>query len=378
MDEPNGYTMYADIPESLRNVQQSLDSFVAINYETALGMLTGRNVAPEEIIHYRGKIFDIIRNNPPLESVPKYYEDGREDYLWYSDFYDDISKDTYHTYRAFIKPTDEITPTNYAEELAKIDLPYFRELVDLVSLERLRIKYEPLLSAKETDKGKEETEVWFDMELEEEAVDLYFLGEEQYIDEENKTKDRTIESIPESVSVIDETEENKEEPQAEDPVVTEQEQNTQPTTQTEPKAERLPAKRSYEPKLNNEQYKLLAEYIEKIRLFRRPVKAAQLRKLLSGKLPEALQVTNQKSLVYLFDELSDKGYIKGTWMSVAAGNKDFISFRSEGNIRRYGSEIHYIPIGQMMNDRKRSKREFVQGLDDIDELIELIEENREE
>ncbi|WP_280646997.1 MULTISPECIES: hypothetical protein [unclassified Dysgonomonas] len=100
MDEPNGYTMYADIPESLRNVQQSLDGFVAINYETALGMLTGRNVAPEEIIHYRGKIFDIIRNNPPLESVPKYYEDGREDYLWYSDFYDDISKDTYHTQQA--------------------------------------------------------------------------------------------------------------------------------------------------------------------------------------------------------------------------------------------------------------------------------------
>ncbi|MDH6309947.1 hypothetical protein M2451_002838 [Dysgonomonas sp. PFB1-18] len=312
-----------------RDVGQCIDRFSQVNYQTALSVNTNAKPTSEDIALLRSKILDIIRNNPPLKSVQRYMYDGREDYLWYSDFYDDITKEVYHKYRTFTKPQNEITPANYAEELAKIDLPYFRELVDLISLERLLANYP---------------------------------------NKEAKPKEKIEVSRP-----IDTPKVDKQEISIEEQVVTENAKSKSTT-----KNKQQFKKRSYEPKLNNEQYKLLAEYIEKIRLFRRPVKAAQLRKLLSGKLPEALQVTNQKSLVYLFDELSAKGYIKGTWMSVAAGNKDFISFRSEGNIRRYGSEIHYIPIGQMMNDRKRSKREFVQGLDDIDELIELIEENREE
>lgn len=40
---------------------------------------------------------------------------------------------------------DKITHANYAEELTKIELPYFRELVDLVSLERLCLEYEKKL-----------------------------------------------------------------------------------------------------------------------------------------------------------------------------------------------------------------------------------------
>lgn len=298
-----------NIPEAFRDVQQCLDSFVEVNYETMLGMIANTKASETNLLHYKSKVVDIIRNNPLFVSVPKYLRDGRDDYLWYSDFYDDIPKDIYHTYRTFVKPTNKITSANYTEELTKIDLPYFRELVDLVSLEKLCIKYEKLFpTPKPTPK-------------------------QDIVQKEQPAKESTI--VKESKNKV--------------------------------------AKRSYIPKLTNEQYKLLADCIEAIKLFRRKVKVSELKKLLSGKLTEPLQVTNQKSLVYLFDQLMDSGYIKDTWMSVTDGNKDFISFRTEGNKERYGDNTHYINMTQLNNCRNRNKKELIHGLENIDTLIEQIQ-----
>ena len=126
-----------------------MDRFVAINYDIAETMAIDMDITLTDLTQYRSRILDIIRNNPPLASVPRYFKDGREHYLWYSDFYDEISKDAYHQYRVFIQLGCEISQTNYAEELTKINLPYFRELVDLISLEKLCAKYEKRFSAKE-------------------------------------------------------------------------------------------------------------------------------------------------------------------------------------------------------------------------------------
>lgn len=297
-----------DVPESFQVVQQSLNDFVAINYGTALGLVSQPQLTEAEILHYKSKVLDIIRNNPPLASLPKYLRDGREDYLWYSDFYDEISKDVYHQYRTFVKPIAAITPSNYTAELIKINLPYFRELVDLVSLERLCIKYEKLLP-------KPKVEV---------------------IQEKTSIQEATI--VKETKATV------------------------------KPKS----AKRSYQSKLNKEQYALLADCIESIKLFRSKIKVSELRKLLSGKLSEPLQVTNQKTLVYLFDQLSEHKYIKNTWVSVADGNKDFISFRTEGNKERYGDNKHYIGMQQLLNCRNRNKREQIFGLENIDTLIDEL------
>ena len=297
-----------NVPEAFRAVQQCLDGFVEVNYETMLGMISETKVTETDIQYYRNKAIDIIRNNPLFMSIPKYLRDGREDYLWYSDFYDDISKDVYHTYRTFVKPINKITLANYAEELTKIDLPYFRELVDLVSLEKLCIKYEKLFP---TPKPTPEQDI---------------------VQKEQPAKESTI------------------------------------VKESKPKV----AKRSYIPKLTNEQYRLLADCIETIKLFRRKVKVSELKKLLSGKLTEPLQVTNQKSLVYLFDQLMEFGYIKDTWMSVADGNKDFISFRTEGNKERYGDNEHYISMQQLLNCRNRNKKESIHGLENIEDLIDEL------
>ncbi len=299
-----------DVPESFQLVQQSLNDFVAINYETALGLVSQPQLTEAEILHYKSKVLDIIRNNPPLASLPKYLRDGREDYLWYSDFYDEISKDVYHQYRTFIKPIVKITASNYTTELTKIALPYFRELVDLVSLERLCIKYEKLLPKSKVEVIQEKTPI-----------------QETTIAKETKAT-------------------------------------------VKPKS----TKRSYQPKLSKEQYALLADCIEAIKLFRSKIKVAELKKLLSGKLSESLQVTNQKTLVYLLDQMSEHKYIKNTWVSVADGNRDFISFRTEGNKERYGDNKHYIGMQQLLNCRNRNRREQIFGLENIDTLIEKFGE----
>ncbi len=140
---------------------------------------------------------------------------------------------------------------------------------------------------------------------------------------------------------------------------------------------RHPKKRTYEPKLNSKQYVLLSECVEEIKLFRCKVKITELKKLLKGKLTEPLEVTNQKSLVYLLDQLSENKYIKDTWMSVADGNKDFLSFRTEGNKQRYGDKPHFIAMQQLLNNRNRNKRESIRGLVEIEEMIDAMEENRD-
>ena len=146
----------------------------------------------------------------------------------------------------------------------------------------------------------------------------------------------------------------------------------------ETKAKPKVTKRSYQPKLSKEQYTLLADCIEKIRLFRLKIKISEIKKLMAVKLTEPLRVTNQKSLVYLFDQLMDSGYIKDTWVSVADGNKDFISFRTEGNKERYGDNTHYINMQQLLNCRTRNKTERIHGLDNIDDLIEQMQEDSAE
>lgn len=297
-----------NIPESFRAVQQTLDRFVAINYDIAETMAIDMAITPADIAQYRSRILDIIRNNPPLATVPRYYQNGREDYLWYSDFYYDAGRDVWLLYNKFTTFQVDINKTNYAEELAKIALPYFRELVDLISLEKLCLKYEK----------------------------QFAINEQKLVSEENTPKP------------------------------------------DKPKPTKRIRKRSYESMLNKEQYKLLAECIEKIKLFSLKVNITQLRKLFAGKLTEPLQVTNQKTLVYLFDQLSEQKYIKDTWMAVADGNKDFISFRTDGNKQRYGDEHHYINLQQLQNSRNRNKKEAIYGLENIDDLIEEMQEGSAE
>lgn len=295
-----------NIPEAFREVQQCLDSFVEVNYETMLGMISGIHLTEADIQHYHSKAIDIIRNNPPLASLPKYLRDGREDYLWYSEFFDDAGKDVYWKYSNFVILPIKIDKTNYTKELAKIDLPYFRELVDLVSLERLYIEYEKKLPK-----------------------------EIKPIEEKRAIKETTE---PKSVS------------------------------KSKPKV----SKRSYQPKLDSKQYAQLADCIESIKLFRLKIKIAELKKLLAGKLTEPLQVANQKSLVYLFDLLSEHTYIKKEWISVADGNKDFVSFRTEGNKERYGDNTHYINMQQLLNCRNRNKNEHIHGLENIENMIDEL------
>jgi hypothetical protein len=320
-----------NIPEPYQWVQATLDRFVEINYDAALDAVR-LHVKELDAGHIRQQMVDIIRNNPPLKTVPVYFRDGRENYLWYSDFYDDAGKDVFgKQYRKFIPPEETITPSNYAIELAKIDLPYFRELVDLISL----------------------------VKLEQEA-------------ERIESKKAVVAPVPEPA-----------EPERVEPVdgvkPVEAPAQPQPTHKPEakpakekPASKRITVKRSYLPKLSSEQCSLLTECVNEINLFRRPMQVSELKKLLNGKLTEPLQVTNQKSLTYIFEKLRENKLIKQTWISVAVGNEDFLSFRRGKNIDRYGDGPHYVSMQQFLNNRKKSVREAIIGFDAIEDAMDQI------
>jgi hypothetical protein len=154
----------------------------------------------------------------------------------------------------------------------------------------------------------------------------------------------------------------------------------QPTPEPEPEPptpeEQSAPKRSYEPKLSNEQYALLAKCVEQIKLFRRPASVAKLKKLFAGKLAEPLQVMNQLPLVYLLDEMRKAGYIKRAWMTTAFKNRDFISFRTEGLERRYGPGPHYLTMDQYKSRRNDTKHKYIDGGNEIDDMIESMHGRR--
>jgi hypothetical protein len=326
MTAPDEKYIDGNIPEPYQWVQGTLDRFVEISYDAALDAV--RLHAKElNAGHIRQQIVDIIRNNPPLKTVPLYFKDGRENYLWYSDFYDDTTKDVFLKQYGRFTPSDtEITAANYTTELAKIDLPYFRALVDLVSL----------------------------VKLEQEA-------------ERIKSKRVIVAPVVEPAETA--------EPESTEPV---EEVVLEPEPTPEPPApeEQPTSKRSYKPKLSNEQYALLAKCVEHIHLFRRPVSVAKLKKLFAGKLAEPLQVMNQLPLVYLFDLLRKDGYIKKAWMTVAFENRDFISFRSESMEQRYGSDPHYLTMEQMKSRRNDTKHKYIIGADEIEDTIVLMAESK--
>lgn len=316
-------TYASDVWPEFEAVQRTLDSFVAINYETAVDACRRHGGITEQGVNYqKQQMLDILAGNPPLASIPAYVTGGKENYLWYSDFYDDITKECFIKYRKFTPPDTPITPANYAERLAKIDFPYFKELVRLVSLMK-HIEYiEERLPKTCEDLSPEKVEMTIDAEY-------------------KKALEPLQTEIPKS---------------------------------EEPKPKRSVVKRSYEPRMNDKQYSLLAECMKSIRLFRRPVSVAKLKKLFKGRLPEPLQVTNQKSLVYLFDLLKEQGYIKETWISVADGNGDFISFLRGKNRERFSSEGNNISGAQFSSRRIEAKSEYIHGLDIIEDTVESMAE----
>ena len=83
-------------------------------------------------------------------------------------------------------------------------------------------------------------------------------------------------------------------------------------------------------------------------------------------------VMNQLPLVYLLDQLRDAKLIKKAWMTTAVENRDFISFRTEGQERRYGSEPHHLTMEQLTSRRRDSKHNYITGGEEIEDTIELI------
>ena len=136
-------TYQPDFLPEFEAVQRTLDKFVDINYKAAQDAYYDHSQRRDRIDIERNigiirqQLIELLAANPPMATIPKSYDTANKDYLWYSDFYDYVTKDVYRQYGKFTAPAAVITPANYATELARIDLPYFKEIVRLVGLLRL-------------------------------------------------------------------------------------------------------------------------------------------------------------------------------------------------------------------------------------------------
>ena len=310
--DPDGH-----IPQAYRDVQHSLDRFVEVGYVAAvdayLQTMSMNGVSVEDDTTYpKQQILDLLAANPPLLSVPHYYKDERENYLWYSDFYDNATKGCVRQYGKFIHSDTVIKSANYAQELTKVDLLYFKELVKLVCLMRL-VKY---IEARQPQK----------------AV---------------PTPVPTTAPAPALPGKVEPTPNN---------------------------LAAAPTKflRSYQPYLTAEQYALLIRHINKYTVFRHNITSSQLRELLEGKQTHLLQVTNQKRLTYLFDRLAEKRYITKGWITVSVNNGNFASMPLSGEERHGDTNPHLISSQQLSNCRYANKSEWINGENHIDDLIKAL------
>ena len=298
-------TADGNVPQPFQDVQKLLDQFAVVGYDATYNALQSHS-GSDNADYLRNRIVTILRDNPPFATIPKSFRDGQENYLWYSDFYDDAGKDVFRKYNQFSAPAVKITPTNYAEELNKVGLPYFEELVNLISLEKLYMEVEARLS---------------------------------------RTKNQLAPSS-EPVEEVKPVAEPK-------PTSLQRRRLSSPT-------------RSYEPMMSGEQLSLLAECINTLGVFVEAATEQHLAGLLAGKQPRLFHITNQKQFTYLFDNLRDGGYITKTWIAVAGYNCDFAS--SPQGLA--DDSLHFITSQQFTNCRRANRSQAILGMNTIDEMME--------
>ena len=346
----------AMFPQGFLSAQRMLDTFVDVAYDAAYPNLSIYTTAESEsnLVEYKRQVIKLISDNPPLQTVPAYFKDGRENYLWYSDFFDDAGKEVFRSYYVFTSPTDKITPANYAEKLSEIDLPYFRELVELVGLLKMIGYIENRLSA---------------------PKDNIDAGRTQTHDESKRTPDETdVPVTPEPAPATENIQQSElvaaptlAPAAAEIDIQFEKAMHIAP----EPAPELPKPLRSYQPNMTSEQYSLLVKCVNHLEMFRSNIKVTTLRELFEGKKAHTFQVTNQKRLTYLFDQLAEHKFIKKAWPTVATENRNFVSTRRR-SIDDSDDGLHYISRQQFANSRLANKSEWINSLEEIDDLIESM------
>lgn len=363
--------MDGNIPsEGFLYAQRMLDAFVDVAYDAAYPNMSIYTTKENEanLVEYKRQVIKLISDNPPLQTVPAYFKDGRENYLWYSDFFDYAGKEVFRSYYVFTPPTDKITPANYAEKLAKINLPYFKELVELVGLLKTIGYIERRLPKPKAnvDAGRAQTHA--EPEQTPDATDVPVTSEPAQSIEDIKSAEHTstpaTENIQQAELVIAPT-------PASAAAAIDIQFNKVVQIAPEPVAQQPKELRSYQPKMTSEQYALVVKCINHLEMFRRNIKVATLREMFEGKKSHTFQVINQKRLTYLLDQLRENKLIKWGWITVAIKNQNFVSTsRRDGNAP--DKEVHYITQQQFSNCRTANKKEWISCKDEIDDLIESI------
>lgn len=146
--------------EQANKIQVLFDSFVAIRSKQLADLITVEslhNKKSPDTDWLKEYVLGILVKNDNLYTVADYVRKGSTEYYWYSDFLDNLDREGKKKYYFFDTSPITVTKSGYDKILASVDLPYFPEVVELVSalnaIKMLEPKERP-----EPESAKEEPE----------------------------------------------------------------------------------------------------------------------------------------------------------------------------------------------------------------------------
>lgn len=142
--------------EQAKHVQALFDCFVTIRSEQLEDLIRAenfRNNVLPDAEWLKQYVLEILVKNDNLYTVAEYVRQGSDEYYWYSDFLDGLEREDKKKYYFYDASTITVSKSNFDKTLRSIDLPFFGEIVELVSALKAVERFEPEKS-EETDLHK--------------------------------------------------------------------------------------------------------------------------------------------------------------------------------------------------------------------------------
>jgi hypothetical protein len=122
--------------EQAQRIQALFDGFVAIRSGQLEDLITAesyRNGKAPNAEWLKQYVLEILVKNDNLYTVADYVRQGSKEYYWYSDFLDSLDREDKKKYFFYDTTGIAFSKSGFDKCLRSVELPYFQEIVELVS-----------------------------------------------------------------------------------------------------------------------------------------------------------------------------------------------------------------------------------------------------
>lgn len=312
-------------------MQSCLDTCAERSFDTRVNNLEGkRKYLSEERYHAlhqhelneaRCELTSLYYSVPLISEIADLHE--HTDWLWHSSIFESIPKETKRKWLSF--RFNEFNHEHYSNSYTVYseELPYFREMVNAVTLERY----------------------------------IGYLGNNPSKIEPAEKKSDTVQQIQVVTVPVQQPM-----PPTEEVAMKKKKPETPPAAK--PKC--ADTKDPFECRLNKRQISLLVDCVNDVKMFNNPVTVEELTAIFRGRLiAEPLRVRNNRVLAFFFGSLAVNGKITDQWQSTIANCRLFFSSKKDdfinqsdlssawSYIKDCGYDGKYETIGNYMKQLKK-------------------------